>query len=365
MKSIYLLAAVAVMLSSVALGCMAPQNGTQPEQATSVAHQTTLYGSGATFPQPQIEKWIGVYTSGKNVRIEYTGKGSGGGQNDFKQGLVDFAASDPPLKESLWNELRSKGQPLQFPVIVGAVVVAYNVPGVNELKLDGKTVADIFMGKVEYWDDPAIKALNPGVDLPHEKIIVAHRSDSSGTTNIFTTYLSMVNEEWNDTVGTGKMVSWPVDKAGRGFGGKGNQGVATIIKQSDYSIGYVELAYALKEKFPVVALKNRDGYYVKASPETIQCAISRVGINIPSPYEGYKENMAAFMNAAGKDSYPIVAFSHMVIWEHYDDRAKEEAMKNFVKWVLTSGQKSEYIVDGYVGLPGDVSQKLLKEMGLL
>ncbi len=339
-----------ILLVVLVMGC------TQPQE------KITIVGSGATFPQPQIEKWIDVYTERHpNIEIEYTGKGSGAGQNDFKQGLVDFACSDPPLSESLWDELKKKGELLQFPIIVGAVVVVYNLPEVENLRLDGETLAKIFMGKIEYWDDPAIKQFNPEANLPHEKILVVHRSDSSGTTKIFTTYLSLVSDEWAEKVGSGKTVDWPVDKLGRGIGGKGNQGVATAVKQNLYSIGYVELSYALKENFSIVALKNKAGKFVTANEETIKSAVSMVSVSIPSPREGYKEDLKALLNAAGEKSYPIVAFSHIVIWEKYEDKAKDKAIKDFVKWILTEGQKSENVVQGYVGLPEGVTSKLLAE----
>ncbi|WP_048098272.1 phosphate ABC transporter substrate-binding protein PstS [Archaeoglobus sulfaticallidus] len=324
-------------------------------------NEVTIIGSGATFPQPQIEKWIDSY---KNVRIEYTGKGSGGGQNDFKNGLVDFACSDPPLKESLWRELESKGQPLQFPIIVGAVVVVHNIPGVDELKLTGDVVADIFMGRIEYWDDERIVSLNPSANLPHERIIVVHRSDSSGTTSVFTEYLSLSSDDWAEKVGSGKTVEWPVDETGRGIGGKGNQGVVTAIKNNRYSIGYTELAYVYKENLKTVALKNKAGKFVTASEETIKSAVSRVSYSIPSVREGYKENLRAMLNADGEKSYPIVAFSHMIIWDSYIDKAKERAIKDFVKWILTDGQKDENIVTGYVGLPNELAERLLEELNL-
>ncbi len=374
MKSKLLVGLAIVTLAVALTGCMQPEKTVSPasEQSPAPTQTTTktsvkritLIGSGATFPQPQVEKWITVYTKiNPNVMIEYTGKGSGGGQNDFKQGLVDFACSDPPLKESLWNDLKKKGQPLQFPIIVGAVVVVYNVPGVEKLKLSNDVLADIFLGKIEYWDDARIKELNPDVNLPHERIIVVHRSDSSGTTKIFTTYLSLVSDEWNDKVGAGKVVDWPVDKQGRGVGGKGNQGVVTAIKNNPYSIGYTELAYVLKENLKMAALQNKAGNYVTASPETIKSAISRVSMNIPSPYEGYKEDMKSLLNADGENSYPIVAVSHMVVWEDYPDEGKEKAIREFVRWILTEGQKDQYVVAGYVGLPGDVAEKMLKEVG--
>uniref|UniRef100_A0A7C2N734 Phosphate-binding protein n=1 Tax=Archaeoglobus fulgidus TaxID=2234 RepID=A0A7C2N734_ARCFL len=346
---------VALVFSVLLAGCTQTQ---KPESKIIIA------GSGATFPQPQIEKWIDIYTKQKpNVVIEYTGKGSGSGQNDFKQKLVDFACSDPPLKEDLWKELEKMGQPLQFPVVVGAVVVVYNLPGVENLRLDGETLAKIFMGEIEYWDDGAIKQLNPEANLPHERILVVHRSDSSGTTEVFTMYLSLVSKEWAEKVGAGKTVDWPVDKIGRGVGAKGNPGVAAAVKQNPYSIGYVELAFALKENFTMVMLKNRAGKFVTANEETIKSAVSEVSVNIPSPREGYREDLKVLLNAGGDNSYPIVAFSHMIVWERYEDKAKEDAVMDFVRWILTEGQKSENIVNGYVGLPEDVTSKLLAEIG--
>jgi len=347
-----------LVLALILAGCT--QQSKPTETKTEQTEAIKIYGSGATFPQPQIEKWISLYENvNPNVKIEYTGKGSGGGQNDFKEGLVDFACSDPPVKEKLWRELEKMGQPLQFPIIVGAVAVVYNVPGVEELKLDGKTLADIFMGKIEYWDDPAIKDLNPNVNLPHEKIIVIHRSDSSGTTKIFTTYLCLVSGEFKEKVGSGKIVNWPVDNIGRGLGGKGNAGVVAILKQTPYSIAYTELAYALKENLKMVALRNKAGNYVKANEDTIKSAISAIKAYIPSPEEGYKEDITQFLNADGEKSYPIVAFSHVLLWKsHLKEKAK--AIKDFFTWVLTEGQKSENIIEGYVGLPKDVAEIGLK-----
>ncbi len=353
---------VLLLVLSLALAGCAQQG--KPTSGETTSQKVTLIGSGATFPQPQLEKWIDAYMKlNTNVVIEYTGKGSGGGQTDFEKGLVDFACSDPPIKEALWKKLEQKGQPLQFPMIVGAVVVSYNVPGIKELRLDGKTLAGIFMGKIRYWDDPAIKNLNPNLDLPHKEIIVVHRSDSSGTTKIFTTYLCLVSDEWKEMVGSGKVVEWPVDKLGRGVGGKGNPGVVAAIKNNPYSIGYTELAYAIKENLPIVALENRDGYFVKPNDTTIKAAIAEVSMKFPSPKEGYKEKIENLLNAPGKDSYPIVAVSHIIVWEHYQDKAKERAIRNFVKWILTDGQNSEYIAAGYVGLPSELTQKLLEEVG--
>jgi len=328
------------------------------------AGSVIISGSGATFPQPQIEKWIDAYSrTNPDIKIEYTGKGSGGGQNDFKQKLVDFACSDPPLKESLWNQLEQAGQPLQFPVIVGAVVVTYNLPGIEDLKLDGETLAGIMMGDIKYWDDTAVRENNPDIALPHEKIIVVHRSDSSGTTDIFTNYLSVASSEWDEKVGSGKTVEWSVDKEGRGVGGKGNPGVVMAIKDNPYSIGYTELAYIYKEDLKTVAIKNKAGNYVSPSTESIKEAVSKVSSEIPSIREGYKEDTRSLINAEGGGSYPIVAFSHMLIWQNYENEAKTQAVKKFVAWTLTEGQKDGYLVEGYVGLSDDVREKIINEIG--
>ncbi len=356
-KILILLAVLMVLLS----GCI--QNEQLQPHTVQRTSGVVIIGSGATFPQPQIEKWIDVYSAvNPNIKIEYTGKGSGGGQNDFKQGLVDFACSDPPIKEGLWKELEKKGKVLQFPIVVGAVVLAYNVPGVDSLKLSGEVVADMFMGEIEYWDDPTIKTLNPGLNLPHKKIIVIHRSDSSGTTSIFTNYLSLVSEEWKVRVGAGKTVEWPVDKIGRGVGGKGNPGVVATIKSTPYSIGYTELAYVYKEKLKTVALKNKAGNFVQPSEKAIKVAVAEISMNIPSPEKGYEEDVKALLNAGGKESYPIVAFSHMIIWNSYSDPTKEKVIKEFVKWILTDGQKPENIVSGYVGLPQELTTRLVKSL---
>ena len=343
------LALVMLVMLSIYLG---KRGGANREEGGEIV----LVGSGATFPQPQIEKWIDLYTKrNPGVKIEYTGKGSGGGQNDFKNGLVDFACSDPPLKEDLWRELEQKGQPLQFPVIIGAVSIVYNLPGVDNLRLSKGALVAIFLGKIEYWDDPMIKELNPKASLPHKKIIVVHRSDSSGTTAIFTTYLSILSEEWREKVGAGKVVDWPVDKLGRGLGGKGNQGVAAIIKQNPNSIGYVEFAYSINENLQTAFIENMDGNFVAPSPETIKSAISRVSANVPPPTEGYKEKLEQFLEAPGENSYPIIAFSHMIVWGEYSPD-KAEVIKDFITWVLTEGQKDENIMTGYVGLPEEVAE---------
>jgi phosphate transport system substrate-binding protein len=295
------------------------------------------------------------------VKIEYEGGGSGHGQEAFLQGLTQIGRTDPPVTEDVWNKFKGTGdQPLQFPEIVGAVVVAYNVPGVGDsLKLSKDALVGIFIGDIEYWDDPAIADNNPGVNLPHQKIMVVHRSDASGTTAIFTTYLSMINNTWKNEVGAGKTVNWPVDNLGRGLGGKGNPGVVATLKQTEYSICYTELSFAINEKLSTAALENANGEFVKPTDSSIRAAVSEVSSNIPPPTEGYQENLKQLLNAPGRSSYPIVAFTHILVWKningkHYSHE-EAQAIKDFLKWMLTEGQKSENLAPGYVGLPENVA----------
>ncbi|WP_010478417.1 phosphate ABC transporter substrate-binding protein PstS [Thermococcus zilligii] len=361
---------VFLLAISVAVsGCITSKSDSQT--TTGSTKSVTIRTTGATFPQYQVQKWIQIYMeSNPNVIIEYEGGGSGHGQDAFLKGLTDIGRTDSPVTESTWKEfLKTGDQPLQFPIVVGANVVVYNIPGVDELKLDGETLAKIFLGEIEYWDDPAIKALNPDANLPHEKIIVIHRSDSSGTTAIFTTYLSLVSREWAEKVGAGKTVDWPVDKLGRGIGGNGNPGVVYALKQTKYSIAYTELSFAIEENLKMVALKNRDGYYVKPDENSIKAAVAAVKTYIPDPTEGYKENLTQLLNAPGKDSYPMVAFTHFLVWQnkggkHYSPE-KAKAIKDFLRWVLTEGQKSENIAPGYVGLPPEVAQIGLKAVDMI
>ncbi|XRO76726.1 phosphate ABC transporter substrate-binding protein PstS [Methanocaldococcus sp. 10A] len=343
------------------------QTTTQQTNAPSTTTKTiVIRTTGATFPKYQIQKWIADYQkTHPNVKIEYEGGGSGYGQETFLKGLTDIGRTDPPVKEAMWKKfLKTGDQPLQFPEIVGAVVVSYNIPeiGNTPLKLSKKALADIFLGKIEYWDDPEIKKYNPDIadKLPHKKIIVVHRSDASGTTAIFTTYLSLISKEWEEKVGAGKVVNWPVDKMGRGVAGKGNSGVVAILKNTPYSIAYTELSYAIEEKLPTAELQNKNGKFVKADDETIKEAVASVKAYIPNPTEGYKEDLKQMLNAPGDNAYPIVAFTHLLVWEnkngkHYSSE-KAKAIKDFLTWVLTEGQKPEHLAPGYVGLPESVAK---------
>lgn len=378
-KILALLLGILLLIPVVSLsGCMGTEEKAQPQETaakpaaepTTTSRPVIIRTSGATFPKYQIQKWIADYQKiNPNVKIEYQGGGSGKGQQDFLMGLTHIGRTDPPVKEDTWKRFLETGdQPLQFPEIVGAVVVTYNIPeiGNHTLKLSRDVLPDIFLGKIEYWDDERIKKLNPEVadKLPHQKIIVVHRSDSSGTTDIFTTFLSMISKEWAEKVGSGKVVDWPVDKLGRGVGGKGNSGVINTLKNTKYSIAYTELSYTLKNNLPNAAIENREGKFVEPNTETIKAAVANVKAHIPEPTEGYKEDLRQLLDAPGEKSYPIVAFTHFLVWENIDHKhytpEEAKAIKDFLRWVLTEGQKPEHLAEGFVGLPEEVANIGLK-----
>jgi len=320
-----------------------------------------LRGSGATFPMPALYKWIDVFTSEHPwIRIDYSDGGSGKGLSDILQHLVDFACSDPPLPRSIWEKYR--GELLQFPDIAGAVVVVYNLPGLGNktLVLSGKVLADIYLGKVRYWDDPEIAKLNPGIRLPHHEIIAVHRSDASGTTQIFTTFLSKADREWAEKVGYGKVVNWPVDKTGRGIGAEGNPGVAKAVMNTPYSIGYVEWAYALKNHMPYAAILNPLGEPVKPSVKSILEAVAY--IKPLSPADDWSRNAQRAIYAPRKGAYPISSVSFMLVWKKMpSDKCK--AMKLWLRFLAEESYK--YIPEGYAPLPKSLREVILKASEML
>ncbi len=332
-----------------------------------------LQGSGATFLQPQLEAWIQEYMkTHKNIDIEYRGIGSGAGQKEFLiNKITDFCGSDPPLSHEQW--LKYKGQVLQIPVILGAVAVVYNIPDIPDnihLNLTPEIIAKIYMGEIKYWDDPSIKQINPKIAdrLPHKEIIGVHRSDASGTTQIFTTFLHKgAPDTWPEKL-VGKLIDWPIDKTGRGIGGKGNPGVAQYVKKTEYSIGYVELAYVYKSNLRMAAIRNREGVFTLPSPETIKAAASgalKTGLIPDSPDKDFSRELEAIIYAPGKNTYPIVSFSHIFVWKTYSDKDKAEAIKDFLKWIATEGEKDQYIVKGYVAVPDEIKQICLKAVEMI
>ncbi len=292
--------------------------------------QVRLNGAGATFPYVIYSKWFDLYHQQTGVQINYQSIGSGAGIRQVIEGTVDFGASDGPMSDKQLALARKKRgtEILHIPTVMGAVVVSYNLPSLKKkLKLDGKTIGDIFLGKILMWNDKKIGALNPGVVLPERPILVAHRSDGSGTSFIFTNYLSKVNKEWAKKVGFGTAVNWPV-----GLGGKGNEGVSGLIKQTEGSIGYVELAYAVKNKLSYATLKNKDGYFVEPNFETVSAAAAGAIKNIP------QDLRIILTNEPGKNSYPISGFTWLLIYKNMKNKAKAKALVNFLHWAMEKGE---------------------------
>lgn len=307
---------------------------------------TKVNGAGATFPYPIYSKWFSEYQKiNKDVQFNYQSIGSGGGIRQVLKETVDFGASDAPMLE---KEMSKAKWPIQHvPTVLGAVTVAYNLDEVSgELKLDSKTLVNIYLGNITKWNHKDIADLNPGVTLPDKNILPVYRADGSGTTDVFTDYLSNVSEMFKEKVGRGKSVSWPA-----GIGGKGNEGVTNMVKQTPGALGYVELAYALNNGLKTIAIKNAAGKYVQPSIEGVSA--SAAGVDLASM--GFK---GSIVNAPGEKAYPISAFTYILL-----PKAKENAqlkeLKKFLNWALTDGQKFAKELH-YAPLPGDLAKKLLK-----
>ena len=311
--------------------------------------QTTLNGAGATFPYPMYSKWFSEYHKAHpDIEINYQSIGSGGGIRQVLAGTVDFGASDGPMSDEQLAQAKIKI--LHVPTVLGAVVPAYNIPGVSgDIKFTGEALANIFLGKITTWNDPAIASVNPGVNLPNQPIIVIHRSDGSGTTYIFTDYLSKVSPEWQGQVGKGTSVKWPV-----GLGGKGNEGVAGMIRQMQGGIGYIELIYAVQNKIPYGVVKNAAGNFVKASLESVTAAAASAK-SMPADFR------VSITNAPGKDAYPISSFTWLLIPAQSKDAAKGKILADFLNWMVDDGQKMTAELT-YAPLPENVAEKVKAEI---
>jgi len=306
--------------------------------------QTTLNGAGATFPYPIYSKWFSEYQKvHSDVQINYQSIGSGGGIRQVTAGTVDFGASDMPMTDKQLQDF--KGKILNLPTVLGAVVPAYNIPGVTgEVKFTPEALAGIFLGKISKWNDKALTAANPGVNLPDANIIVVHRSDGSGTSFIFTDYLSKVSPEWKSSVGSDTSVKWPI-----GMGGKGNEGVAGMIRQLQGSIGYVELIYALQNKIPFGSVKNAAGNFVKASLEGVTAAAASAP-KMPADFR------VSITNAPGKDAYPISSFTWLLIPLQSKNPANGKILSDFLNWMVSDGQQMTSALS-YASLPENVVAK--------
>ena len=317
----------------------------------SMAQAASLNGAGATFPYPIYSKWFYEYNKKNGIQINYQSIGSGGGIQQLTNGTVDFGASDAPMTDDQMAKIA--GGVLHFPTVAGAVAVAFNVQGVTELKLTPKVLTEIFMGKITKWNDQAIADLNPDATLPDLNITVAHRSDGSGTSNIFTNYLTKVSTDWASNVGFGTSVKWPV-----GNGGKGNEGVAGLLSQIPGTIGYVELAYAIKNNLSYASIKNRAGEFVKPTLDSTTAAADGALRRMP------KDFRMMITDASGKESYPICGFTWLLIPKKIADPAVAKTIVDFLNWYLTDGEGMAADLY-YAPLPDSLVDKVKAQIDLI
>ena len=319
--------------------------------AGSVVNAQQINGAGATFPYPIYSKWFAEYNKlHPNVQINYQSIGSGGGIRQLTNQTVFFGATDGPMTN---DQIFAAGTPiLHLPTVLGGVVPVYEIPGVtSELRFTGPVLADIFLGKVTKWNDPAIRNLNPGVNLPNTDITVVHRSDGSGTSYIWCDYLAKVSPEYKKVVGVATLVNWPA-----GVGAKGNEGVAGLVKQTPGAIGYVELIYALQNRISYGSVQNQAGEFVRASPETVtNAAGAATGKAMPADFR------VSITNAPGRNVYPVASFTWLLFYENPKDKQRARTMVDFMKWALTDGQKFAPEL-GYAPLPAPVVQMELKAL---
>jgi phosphate transport system substrate-binding protein len=332
-------------LKAIAMGLLA--------MTAAAACAQDINGAGATFPYPIYSKWFTEYNQlHPDVKINYQSIGSGGGIRQVTEGTVDFGASDGPMSDEQLNS--SKIKITHIPTVLGAVVPIYNLPGVNqELKFSQDAIAGIYLGKITKWNDPYIAHENPGVNLPDKQILPVYRSEGSGTTYIFTDWLSKVSPEWQQKVGKSTAVKWPV-----GIGQKGNEGVSGMVRQSPYAIGYVELIYALQNHIPFGMVRNHDGKYLKATIEGVTAAAAANAKNIPADYR------VSITNAPGADSYPISSFTWLLIPTVAKDQAKGKALVGFLNWMIDHGE-AEAPALSYAPLPKAVADRVKQTISTL
>jgi phosphate transport system substrate-binding protein len=315
--------------------------------STTASAQMMINGAGATFPYPIYSKWFDEYAKvDPSVRFNYQSIGSGGGIKQILAQTVDFGATDGPMSDE--NLGKAPGKILHIPTVAGAVVLTYNLPGNPALKLDADAIAGIFLGQIKKWNDPKLAALNSGEKLPDQDIVVVHRSDGSGTTFIFTDYVSKVSGEWKQKVGNNTSVNWPT-----GIGGKGNEGVSGQVKQTPGAIGYVELIYAIQNKMPYAEVKNSAGQFVKPTAESVTAALAAA--DIPDDFR------FSMTNAPGKEAYPIAGATWLLVYEQQKDAAKGKKLVAFLKWAMGDGEKMAKDLD-YAPLPESVQQRVLKRI---
>jgi phosphate transport system substrate-binding protein len=344
---------LAMLIASVIAVTMSVKSYAQllPKQIQSQSGQVIINGAGSTFVFPLMDNWRVTYQKVKpDVSINYQSIGSGGGVKQFTAKTVDFGASDAPLSE---QEQQAAKEAVHIPVTIGSVVAAYNIPSITNkgLKLTGPILADIFLSKITKWNDQKIQSMNPGVSLPSNNIVVVHRSDGSGTTFVWTDYLSKVSSEWSNKVGKSKSVPWPT-----GIGAPGNEGVANSIKGTPNTIGYIELAYALTTKMPYAFVQNKAGKFIEPSLDSTKAAVSASAPQLPKGDGSWSS--VSMVDAPGDTSYPIASFVYALLYKELTtnpgiDQAKAKALTDFFSWAVTDGQKSAPNL-GYVPLPDQV-----------
>ncbi len=338
-------------LALTALACTSSDND-GATTSDSRSGSVDLTGAGATFPYPLYSKWFSDYATAKGVRINYQSIGSGGGIRQLSEGTVDFGATDGPMSDEELSKAKGGGI-MHFPTVMGAVAIAHNLPNFQgELRLSGPVVAEIFLGTIKKWNDAKIVALNPGATLPGSDILVVHRSDGSGTTYVFSDYLSAVSPSWAGGPGRGKDVAWPT-----GLGGKGNEGVAGQIKQIPGAIGYVELAYAKQNNLPVASIQNAAGQFVAPSIEAVTAAAEGVAARLPVNTD-YR---VSIVNSPGAGAYPISSFTWLLVYKQQTDSVKARKLIDFMRWALTEGEKQAAALD-YAPLPEAIVARLLQRL---
>jgi phosphate transport system substrate-binding protein len=334
----------------VLISCSPGDRGGQPGQSRAASGSgAALTGAGATFPNPIYTKWFDAYATQTNVRINYQSIGSGGGIRQFTEGTVDFGATDAPMTDDQVAAVQGNVQ--HVPTVLGAVVATYNLPSVGKaaLRLDGPTLAEIFLGRITRWSDRRLAALNPGVKLPDQDIIVVHRSDGSGTTFIFTDYLSKISPEWKGKVGKATSVQWPI-----GLGGKGNEGVTQQVKQTDGAVGYVELIYAVSNGLPYAWIKNAEGTFVEPTLKSVSAAAAGAQLGAKTDFR------VSITNPSGRESYPIASFTWLLIRKQESDSAKAQSIRNFIDWMLRPEAQRMAADLHYAPLPVPVIELLQK-----
>jgi phosphate transport system substrate-binding protein len=346
--------AILAALALVAGACGDSSKQSDSSSATPAASSgVALTGAGATFPYPLYSKWFSEYAKQKGVKINYQSIGSGGGIRQLSEQTVDFGATDAPMSDAELAKAKG-GAILHFPTALGAVVITYNLPQVTTpLALTGDVLAAIYQGQVTKWNDARIAALNPGVALPATDILVVHRSDGSGTSYVFTDYLSAVSAAWATKPGKGKEVQWPV-----GLGAKGNEGVAGQVRQSPGAIGYVELAYATQNRMATARLRNAGGELVAPTIESVTAAAAGAASKLPANTD-YR---VSIVNAPGAGVYPISSFTWIIVYEKQADAAKKQTLVDFLHWALTDGQAMEAALD-YAPLPETMRTALVGRLG--